>query len=134
MERKKLRENVRAFVCSVALMLLVTCPAQAQSYGTISTFAGTGIPGFTGDNGPATSAQLNTPRRVEADSLGNFYISDTGNNRIRKVTSDGVITTVAGTGAASFGGDNGQAINAQINQPRAVIFDPAGNLYLADSG
>ncbi len=92
--------------------------------------------GFSGDNGPAIGAQLNAPGRVGVDPNGNVYISDTANNRIRKVTPDGTITTVAGIGASAPGltGDNGQATNAQLNQPRAIIFDPAGNLYIADSG
>ena len=121
-------------VSSLALLLLAAAELQAQSYGTISTFAGTGVAGFSGDNGPAIRAQLNAPGRVEVDPNGNVYISDSANNRIRRVAPDGTITTVAGTGAAGFGGDNGQAANAQINQPRAIIFDPAGNLYFADSG
>jgi adhesin/invasin len=134
MQREKLGVVVRGYVCSLALILLTGIPIQAQSYGTISTFAGTGIVGFSGDNGPAASAQFNTPRRVEVDSSGNIYISDSVNNRIRKVTPDGTVTTVVGNGAASFGGDNGQAVNAQTNQPRAIIFNPAGDLYIADSG
>jgi adhesin/invasin len=134
MEGNRLGNLVRTCAFSLAVILLAATPLRAQSYGTISTFAGTGTAGFSGDNGPAINAQLNTPGRVEVDSSGNLYISDTANNRIRKVASDGTITTVVGTGAASFGGDNGQAVNAQINQPRAIIFDPAGNLYIADSG
>jgi adhesin/invasin len=124
---------VRSCVYSLALILSTAVSIRAQSYGTISTFAGTGVAGFSGDQGPATSAQLNTPRRVEVDAAGNLYLSDSGNNRIRKVGPDGTITTVAGTGTAGFGGDNGLAVNAQLNQPTAIIFDPAGNLYIADS-
>lgn len=134
MDRCRLRRFARGLVCSLGPILLAASPLQAQSYGTISTFAGTGVAGFSGDNGPATAARLNTPRRVEVDSDGNLYISDSGNNRIRKVTPEGIITTLVGTGTPGFGGDNGEAVNAQINQPRAIIFDPAGNLYIADSG
>ena len=131
-----MREFSRPFFFSLTLLLFGTTHVAAQSYGTISTFAGTGTSGFSGDNGPAIGAQLNAPGRVEVDSSGNVYISDTANNRIRKVALDGAITTVAGTGAAAPGptGDNGPAVNAQLNQPRAIIFDPAGNLYIADSG
>ena len=89
-------------VSSLGLLLLAAADLQAQSYGTISTFAGTGVAGFSGDNGPAISAQLNAPGRVEVDPNGNVYISDSANNRIRKVAPDGTITTVAGTGAARF--------------------------------
>jgi adhesin/invasin len=134
MERDRLGSVVRTSALSLAVILFPTMPLRAQSYGTISTFAGTGTAGFSGDNGPAIGAQLKSPGRLEVDSSGNVYISDTANNRVRKVTPDGTITTVAGTGAASFGGDNGQAVNSQLNQPRAIIFDPAGNLYIADSG
>ena len=84
------------------------------SNGVITTVAGNGTAGFSGDNGPATSAQLNYPQGVAVDSAGNLYIADTGNNRIRKV-SNGVITTVAGNGTAGFSGDNGPATSAQLH-------------------
>jgi uncharacterized protein (TIGR03437 family) len=101
------------------------------SNGVITTVAGNGTRGFSGDNGPATSAQLNNPYGVAADSAGNLYIADTGNSRVRKV-SGGVITTVAGNGTAGFGGDNGPATSAQLNNPYVVAMDSAGNLYIAD--
>ncbi len=82
----------------------------------ITTVAGNGTPGFSGDNGPATSAQLYGPSAVAVDSAGNLYIADTVNNRIRKV-SNGVITTVAGNGTAGFSGDNGPATSAQLAFP-----------------
>ena len=85
------------------------------SNGVITTVAGNGTAGFSGDNGPATSAQLNYPAGVAVDSAGNLYIADTDNNRIRKV-SNGVITTVAGNGTLGFSGDNGPATSAQLNQ------------------
>jgi trimeric autotransporter adhesin len=101
------------------------------SNGVISTVAGNGTPGFGGDNGPATNAQLNLPWGVAVDSSGNFYIADWQNNRIREV-SNGVITTVAGNGTAGFSGDNGLATSAQVNGPRNVAVDATGNLYIAD--
>ena len=127
---------VRTSAFSLALILFAAVPLRAQSYGTISTFAGTGVAGFSGDNGPAIRAQLNAPGRVEVDPNGNIYISESANNRIRKVAPDGTITTVAGSGTPAVGltGDNGAAVNAHLDQPRAIIFDPAGNLYIADSG
>ena len=136
MERDRLGSVVRTSAFSLALILFAAISLRAQSYGTISTFAGTGTAGFSGDNGPAIGAQLNSPGRVEVDSSGNVYISDTANNRVRKVAPDGTITTVAGGGALapSPTGDNGPAVNALLNQPRAIIFDPAGDLYIADSG
>ena len=99
----------------------------------IATVVGTGVAGFSGDNGPATGAQLNQPQSVAVDASGNVYVADTGNNRIREI-SGGTIVTVAGNGTAGFSGDNGRATNAQLNQPKGVAVDAAGNLYIADTG
>jgi uncharacterized protein (TIGR03437 family) len=101
--------------------------------GAITTVAGTGISGYSGDNGPATSAQLNDAFGVAVDSTGNVYIADMFNSRVRKV-SGGVITTVAGTGVPGYNGDNIPATAAQLLHPGAVAVDAAGNLYIADSG
>jgi len=98
----------------------------------LTLVAGNGTAGFSGDSGPATSAQLNGPADVAVDSAGNLYIADNRNNRIRKV-SNGVITTVVGNVTAGFGGDNGQATSAELNQPIGVAVDSDGNLYIADS-
>jgi len=103
------------------------------SNGVITAVAGNGTRGFSGDNGPATSAQLNNPQGVAVDSAGNLYIADWGNARIRKV-SNGAITTVAGNGTQGFSGDNGPATSAQLNYPQGVAVDSAGNLYVADIG
>src|SRR5579862_1571627 len=124
----------------------VSVPALGNIYkintaGTISLFAGTGVLGFSGDGGPATSAQLDYPQGMAFDSAGNFYIADTNNNRIRKVTAGGIISTVAGTGTeyngagfyGGYSGDGGQATDAFLSQPSDVAFDAAGNLYIADS-
>ncbi|WP_406400776.1 RICIN domain-containing protein [Streptomyces uncialis] len=100
--------------------------------GKISTFAGSGVGGFRGDGGPAVSAQLNRPYGVAVDSAGDVYIADADNHRIRKVTADGKISTVAGTGAAGFGGDGGPAASAQLNFPVGVMFDSTGTLYVPD--
>jgi len=102
------------------------------SGGRITTVAGTGTLGYSGDNGPATSARLNGPQAVAVDFAGNLYIADTENSRIRKV-SNGVITTVAGSGTPGFGGDNGPATGAQLYFPSGVAVDSALNLYIADS-
>lgn len=102
------------------------------SGGIITTVAGNGTFGDGGDNGPATHASLSSPKGLAVDVAGNLYIADVGNHRIRKV-SNGVITTVAGTGAPGFSGDGGPAISAALKSPTGVAFDAAGNLYIADS-
>ncbi len=101
--------------------------------GNITTVAGTGQEGFSGDGGPGTAAQLSFPRGVAVDKQGNLYISDTGNSRIRRVSAGGTISTIAGTGVAGFDGDGGPATNAQLNYPRGLVLDSEGNLYVADS-
>ena len=103
------------------------------SNGKIATVAGSGMSGFSGDRGPATSAQLFVPFGVAADAAGNLYIADRLNHRVRRV-SNGLITTVAGSGMGGFGGDNGPATSAQLDSPSDVAVDAAGNLYIADSG
>ena len=107
---------------------------EFSAAGVVSTVAGTGINGFSGDGGPATKAQLNDPRDVALDALGNLYIADKGNSRIRMVTPNGTIITIAGTGTPGFGGDGGSSTQAQLNFPVAVRVDNAGNVYIADSG
>ncbi|MFJ8973793.1 RICIN domain-containing protein [Streptomyces anulatus] len=102
--------------------------------GKISTVAGTGTPGYGGDGGPAASAQLKGPREVAVDGTGAVYVADAANNRVRKITADGKISTVAGTGAAGSGGDNGRAASAQLNQPFGVAVDSTGALYIAELG
>jgi hypothetical protein len=98
----------------------------------ITTVAGNGTQGFSGDSGQATLAMLNNPSGIAVDAPGNLYIADSGNNRIRKVSTTGVITTVAGTGVGGFSGDTGPATSAQLNGPSAVAIDTTGNLYIAD--
>ena len=100
--------------------------------GTITTVAGTGERGFSGDGGPAVAAQLNLPRALAADAAGNLYIADRANYRLRRLDSGGTITTVAGTGEPGFSGDGGPAAAAQLNSPEAVAVDGAGSLYIAD--
>lgn len=107
----------------------------ASGTGIITTVAGTGIGGFGGDNGPATSAWINFPRGIAIDVAGNIYIADSSNNRIRKVsTSTGFITTIAGDGTAGFSGDEGLATAAKLNQPNGIAVDSSGNLYISDNG
>jgi sugar lactone lactonase YvrE len=100
--------------------------------GTITTYAGGGS--SLGDNGQATSALLNQPMGLAVDSNNNLYIADRQNNRIRKVTSSGIITTVAGNGNFGFSGDSSSATSAQLEYPSDVAVDPTGNIYIADAG
>jgi sugar lactone lactonase YvrE len=102
--------------------------------GLITTVAGNGTNGYSGDQGPATSAQLNDPRGVAVDANGNIYISDTGNQRIRRVDFvTGKIATIAGTGTRGYSGE-GLATSAKIDSPRGLAIDASGNVYIADTG
>ena len=111
--------------------------AAAQSgprIGTIETIAGVGVQGYGGDDPTTTPAFLNAPSGIAKDGAGNWYISDSGNHRIRKVTSTFVISTVAGTGVAGFSGDNGPGTAAKLYSPEHIVFDGAGNLLISDAG
>ena len=106
---------------------------RVDPFGTITTIAGTGEYGFSGDGGPAVAARLRLPYGITADTAGNLYIADTFNDRIRQIDPSGTITTIAGTGLSGFSGDNGPAIQARLYRPGGVAVDAAGNLYIADS-
>jgi hypothetical protein len=106
---------------------------KVDAAGTITTIAGTGVSGFSGDGGPATSAHLTDPFAVAVDGQGNVYIAETNNSRVRKVNPGGTITTFAGTGDAGFSGDGGPATSAQLNSPEGLAVDGRGNVYIADS-
>jgi len=102
--------------------------------GTITAFAGTGAFGFSGDGGPATSARLWEPTGMAVDSKGNVYIVDQRNNRVRKVSPGGTITTFAGTGTSGNSGDGGPATSARLFYPEGLAVDTKDNLYIADNG
>lgn len=111
---------------------------KINTNGIISTVAGNGVEGFSGDGGPATDAELRYPGGLSVDSNGNLFIADHSNNRIRKVDINGIITTVAGSGGVGiegggFSGDGGIASSAQLHEPMSVTVDSVGNLYIADS-
>ncbi|VAW87327.1 hypothetical protein MNBD_GAMMA17-1579 [hydrothermal vent metagenome] len=101
--------------------------------GIITTVAGTGVQGYSGDGGLAVQAMLSWPEDVALGSDGSFYIADSGNHRIRRVAPDGIITTVVGTGAAGYAGDGGPADQALLNAPYGVAVGPDGSLYIADA-
>ena len=100
--------------------------------GNIATFAGTAF--LIGDGGPSTQARLTGPNGVAVDSTGNLFIADRADNRVRKVTPSGTITTIAGTGRTGGGGDNGPGTSAALSTPYSVAVDSAGNVYIADAG
>src|SRR5919206_443626 len=105
---------------------------KVDTDGRISTVAGTGTAGFSGDGGPATRARLNAPHGIASDAAGNLYVADPQNQRIRRIdASTGTITTVAGNGARGSGGDGGPATRAALDRPRDVAVDAGGNLYVA---
>ena len=111
-----------------AVLSLITASEPA-----ITTAAGSGRAGDSGDGGPAASARLNMPFDVAFDSQGNLYFSDTFNHRVRRIDhSDGTITTVAGTGKAGYSGDGGSALEAQLNEPYGVVVDRNGHVFVAD--
>ena len=112
--------------CLLCLMFVVS-PAQI-----ITTVAGNGVTGYSGDGGPATAAELDWPAAVVIDTAGNLYITDELNHVIRKVNAAGIITTIAGNGTAGFSGDGGPATAAQLNTPCAAAVDRKGNLYISD--
>jgi trimeric autotransporter adhesin len=102
--------------------------------GTITTVAGTGTAGSSGDGGPATQAQLRTPTSLAVDASGNLYIADAQDNKIRRIAPDGIIGTFAGTGVQGFSDDGGPAAAALLSSPSAVAVDPYGALVIADTG
>jgi hypothetical protein len=106
---------------------------RVAANGVITTVAGTGVKGFSGDGGPAMQARLNGPFGVQVLAEGGFLISDTSNNRVRRVGADGVITSVAGNGAKGYGGDGGQAVSAKLNAPHNSTQLPDGTILIADT-
>ena len=107
-------------------------PDGLLSDGIITTVAGDGTQGYSGDGGPATLAELSQPDSVAVDAAGDLFIADAGNNVVREVTPAGVIATVAGDGSAGYGGDGGPATAASMDNPAGVAVDAAGDLFIAD--
>ena len=116
-------------VLSAVLSALLVGIGQGQ---TVTTIAGTGTPSFSGDNGPATQASFNNPVYLAFDAAGNLIVADWRNHRVRRIGTDGTVTTIAGTGAAGFSGDGGAASQASFNGVIGVCVDPSGNIYVND--
>lgn len=116
----------------LGLLLSVAIAGAADIPDGVETFAGTGSKGFSGDGGPATAALLNNPFGIARGPDGALYVCDTDNQRVRKVTRDGVIQTVAGSGTRGYSGDGGTATAAALNEPYEVRFDAAGNVFFVE--
>jgi sugar lactone lactonase YvrE len=119
--------------------IYLACPSahrvvRLDPDGALALVAGTGIPGYSGDGGPATEAGLNYPSGIAFDQAGDLYIADFYNNRVRRVDSDGVITTVAGTGQAGLSGDGWRATAVDLSSPTEVALDGEGHLYIVEYG
>lgn len=108
------------------------CVRRVDPRGVITTFAGTGRHGYSGDGGPANKADLSDPDQLAFDARGDLYVAEPDEGVVRKIDRHGVITTVAGTGTLGFSGDGGPATKAKLNQPFALAFDRQGNLYIGD--
>jgi len=118
-------------ICLCSLLALLVAPLHAAHW-TIETVAGTGVRGFSGDGGPATQAQINDPFGVVRGPDGALWFCEYGGQRIRKITPDGRIHTVAGSGKTGYEGDGGPALQASFNKPHEIRFDRAGNLFIVD--
>jgi trimeric autotransporter adhesin len=131
--------NITAVALDSAGLVYIADPQnnvvfRIDGSGNISTFAGNGIQGFSGEGGPANSGSLSLPTGIAFDTAGNLYITDQGNQRIRKVGLDGNIRTIAGTGQSGFSGDGASALQATMQNPAGIRADANGNVYFADSG
>lgn len=127
-----MRKFITYYLFAAGLLCGITA-ARAQS-DIITTVAGTGTTGFSGDGGPATAATMNQPARIVIDAAGNKYFTDAANSRVRKINTAGIISTYAGNGVSGYGGDGGPATAAQLNTPIGLALDAAGNLFVADQG
>jgi hypothetical protein len=108
------------------------CVRKIDTAAIITTIVGCGIRGFGGDGGPAVLARLDRPHGLNIDNLGNIYIADSYNNRVRKVNTSGIISTIAGTDSAGFSGDGGAAVSAKLYVPNDIAFDAFGNIFISD--
>ena len=124
--------NVHLLVTSSAVTQTVS-NATLPGAGTIATIAGNGVWNYSGDGGLAINAEIKFPQRIAMDAAGNIYIPDWASGVVRKVSaSNGVITTIAGTGTEGYSNDGHAATSAQLNDPMSIALDAAGNVYIAD--
>ena len=124
-------KKINLLLAGFVALTFSAATASAQS-GIITTIAGNATPGYGGDGGPATAAQMNYPQGVAIDATGNLYVSDVQNQAVRKITPAGIITTIAGNGTQGFSGDGGPATAAELSRPYGVAVDAGGNVYIAD--
>jgi len=125
-------KELNHWIMNKIILLLFLIWAKCSNSQIITTIAGNGIQGFSGDSGQAVSAAMYYPAALVFDNSGNLYVSDMFNYRIRRISSSGVITTFAGNGSGTFGGDNGPAVSAQLSDPHQLAFDAKGNMYVTD--
>src|SRR5437899_1129393 len=129
--------SIAVGVTALSPLMISRAAVETPAPGTITTVAGTGQAGFSGDNGPATKARLDVPNGIAIDAAGNVFFVDNANHRMRKVSPDGIITTVAGSGPIGpdmgyAAGDGGPATAATLRGPFSLAVDGAGNLFLTD--
>jgi uncharacterized protein YjdB/sugar lactone lactonase YvrE len=123
-----------SFGCTSSIVLSVIAGVDTSSALKIYTIAGTGVAGFSGDDSLAVNAKINEPNYLTKDAVGNIYFSDYNNRRVRKISTEGIITTIAGNGTSGSGGDGGPATAAQLIEPGGLAIDASGNIYIADLG
>ena len=129
--RRALSQATRNWPLNICIVLVGVLPAQSQW--VINTIAGNGNATYAGDGGLATAASLNHPKAMAVEQRGDLYIADSDNSRIRRVASNGIISTVAGNGTFGASGDGGQAVAASLSDDLGVALDGGGNVYVADS-
>jgi uncharacterized protein (TIGR03437 family) len=110
----------------------LNCVFKLDAIGVVTRIAGTGAGGYSGDGGPAAEAKLYNPQGLAVDNSGNVYVADTSNNRIRRITPEGIIATIAGTAVSGDSGNGGPAVTATLNAPMGIALDGTGNLYIAE--
>src|SRR2546426_7343283 len=131
--RTKFRSGTALLPAAILALACATPACLFAAPGTITTVAGNGSSGFSGDGGQATNTSLSNPQAVAFDKAGNLFIADTFNYRIRRVdAATAIITTVAGNGVQAFAGDGGPATNASFTAPSGVALDSAGNLFISE--